>query len=91
MLTLRRLFKRVNNPVSDALPETVIETLHTVLGDNVGTSCGPDPPKHASHVDHPSPGLFDEWQHAQGHRDYAVQVHLQHGIIVIDGQPITGG
>lgn len=70
-------------------PQAVVESLHTVLGHSVGPPCGADAPEHAGHVHHAPPRLLDHGQDAEGNGDHAVKVHVQHVLIVVDGEPVA--
>lgn len=77
------------SPLIDS-PQVVIEGLHAVLADAVGAAEGADPAEHAGDVHHPAPRPLDEREDAQRHVDDAAQVDGQHGLVVLDGEPVGG-
>lgn len=70
-------------------PQTVIETLHGVLGHAIRATYRADPPKHAGNVHHSAPGHLDERQDAQGDINNSTQIDGQHEFIILDGEPVS--
>lgn len=70
-------------------PQTVIETLHAILGHAIWAAERADPPKHAGYVHHSAPGHLDERQDAQGDINNSTQVDRQHEFIILNGEPVS--
>lgn len=70
-------------------PQTVIETLHAVLGHAIWATEWADPPKHAGNVHHSAPGHLDERQDAQGDINNSTQIDGQHEFIILNGEPVS--
>lgn len=61
-----------------------------MFGHTVRSSNGADPAKHTGHINYTPPGFLNEGKNAQGHSDNSIQVNSQHGLVVCQGQPVTG-
>lgn len=72
------------------LPQAVVKGLHAVLADAVGPAEGAEPAEHTGDVHHPTPRPLDELEDTQRHVDDAAQVDGQHGLVVLDGEPVVG-
>lgn len=72
-------------------PQTVIETLHAILGHTIWATKWADPPKHAGDVHHSAPGQLNERQDAQGDINNSTQIDGQHEFIIVNGEPVSRG
>lgn len=71
-------------------PQTVTEGLHSVLGHAVRSTERADSPKHTGDVHHSAPGHLDEREDAQRYVDDATQIDRQHGLVILDREPVSG-
>lgn len=71
-------------------PQTVVEGLHSVLGNAVRPAERGDTPKHAGDVHHSASGLLDEREDAQCDVDHAAQIDSYHVLVVVNSEPVIG-
>ena len=71
-------------------PQTVVEGLHSILGDAVRSPERADSPEHTGDVHHSASGHFYQREDAQCYVNYTAQVDGQHGLVVLYSEPVIG-